>query len=172
MKTPVMGSIFWGLIAVAVGMVGFAVYQSDQRAGKPRYEAQRPVAAAGALSSQQPFHDFGEVSMAAGKITHRFRIRNTAATPVAINRMYTSCMCTEATLYTPSGRKGPFGMPGHGAVPSVYEVIAQGGAADVAVVFDPAAHGPAGVGLTERTVTIRSDDGGQLDLRFVAMVKP
>ncbi|MGQ0526004.1 MAG: DUF1573 domain-containing protein [Betaproteobacteria bacterium] len=172
MKAPVMSSIFWGLIALAVGMVGFGIYKADQRVAKPRYESQRPVAVAGALASQQPFHDFGQISMAAGKVAHRFRVWNTGATAVTINRLYTSCMCTEATLYTPSGRKGPFGMPGHGPLPAVHQVIGPGGMAEVAIVFDPAAHGPAGVGPTERVVTIRSDDGGQLDLRFVAMVKP
>lgn len=173
MRTPsVLGSIFWTLIALAVAMVGFGIYRSQEKAAKPRYESQRQVTAVGALSSPQPFFDFGDISMAAGKVAHRFSISNTGAAPITINRMYTSCMCTEATLITLGGKKGPFGMPGHGTFPSLFETLSPGGSAQVEVVFDPAAHGPAGVGPTERVVTIRSYESLPLELRFTAMVKP
>ena len=45
-------------------------------------------------------------------------------------------------------------------------------AAYLDVVFDPAAHGPAGVGPTERAVTIESDAGEPLVLGFTALVRP
>ena len=172
----VMSIIFWGLIAFAGALVAFGIYRSQENAAKPRYEVQSPVAAANAatrqLVSPEPFFSFGNISMAAGKVSHRFEIRNTGASDITVNKIYTSCMCTVATLITPAGRKGPFGMPGHSAVPAIFETIPPGGNAQVDVVFDPAAHGPAGVGPTDRIVTIRTNESRPLELRFSAMVRP
>ena len=177
MRLPgVMSSIFWGLIAFAVALVAFAIFRSQENAAKPRHEAQPPVAianaATGPLMSPEPFFDFGNISMAAGKVSRNFRIRNTGDSPITINKISTSCMCTVATLITPAGSKGPFGMPGHGFIPAIFETIPPGGGAQVEVVFDPAAHGPAGVGPTERVVTIRTNETAPLELGFRAVVKP
>jgi hypothetical protein len=174
MKPPgVMSSIFWGLIAFAVVVVALAIFRSQENAAKPRYESPPPrVATVGPLSSPESFFDFGNLSMAAGKVSHRFRIRNTGDSPVTINKIYTSCMCTTATLITLAGKRGPFGMPGHGVVPAIFETIAPGSGAQVEVVFDPAAHGPAGVGPTDRVVTIHTNESRPLELRFRAMVQP
>jgi hypothetical protein len=170
-----MSSIFWGLIAFAVTLVGFGIYRSDN-AAKQRHDAQVPVASAnaatGPLLSPEPFFDFGSISMAAGKVSHAFKITNTGNSAVTINKMYTSCMCTVATLKTPAGTKGPFGMPGHGFIPAIFETIPPGGSAQVEVVFDPAAHGPAGVGPTDRVVTIQTNEAPPLALRIAALVKP
>jgi hypothetical protein len=172
MKPPVvMNVIFYGLIAVSVTVVAFGIFRSQENVANPRADSARQVAAASPLVASEPFFDFGNISMAAGKVSRRHTIRNTAASPVTITRVYTSCMCTDATLITPSGRKGPFGMPGHGPLPSISESVPPGGTVLVDVVFDPAAHGPAGIGLTERIVTIRTG-ASQLDLRFRANVRP
>ena len=42
----------------------------------------------------------------------------------------------------------------------------------VEVVFDPAAHGPAGIGPIERVVTIENSAGRPLELAFNATVTP
>jgi len=125
-----------------------------------------------ALISDTPSFDFGRISMAQGKVSHRYSIQNTGEKPLSITKMFTSCMCTTATLITRSAQKGPFGMPGHGWLPSISETLAPGEAAQVDVVFDPAAHGPAGVGPTARTVTVVNDAGLALELRFNALVTP
>lgn len=124
------------------------------------------------LASDTPSFDFGRISMAKGKVSHRYSIRNSGPTPLTITKMFTSCMCTTATLITSSAKKGPFGMPGHGWLESISERLAPGEVAQVDVVFDPAAHGPAGVGPTVRTVTVVNDAGLALELRFNATVTP
>ena len=43
-------------------------------------------------------YDFGTISMAEGKVKNAFKIINTSNEAVIINKMYTSCMCTTATL--------------------------------------------------------------------------
>ncbi len=126
----------------------------------------------GVLAAVEQNFDFGTISMAAGKVSHTFAIKNTGTNEVVINKMYTSCMCTEATLVKSGKKLGPFGMPGHGFIPNINEAISPGGEARVEVVFDPAAHGPAGIGRIQRTVIIENNSGRPLEFGFTAMVTP
>lgn len=103
--------------------------------------------------------DFGRISMKAGRVSHRFLI-TASSTPRTIMRISTSCMCTEAFLLDADGaRQGPFGMAGHGALPVTLksETVAPGESRILEVVFDPAAHGPAGVGAIERAVVVEGE---------------
>lgn len=156
-----------GIIAVLV-----ILFAAGRLAGnKPEGGGGRNAAAA-VLSAETTSHDFGRISMADGIVKKIFTISNTTATPVLIEKIYTSCMCTEAVLKTPSGDKGPFGMPGHGVVPSVREEVEAGGTRELVVSFDPAAHGPAGVGRIERLVSVVTDDGGTVEFTIRATVTP
>lgn len=117
--------------------------------------------------------DFGSISMRAGKVKHSFSIKNGSSTPVRITKLYTSCMCTTAELITAKERVGPFGMPGHGFGGSEVNVmVAPQEEATVEAVFDPAAHGPAGVGSIERAVYVETENGVPVELRFTAQVTP
>ena len=174
----------YALVAGTAIVILFGIYFSSQKTSpQPRSGYQEQPAAgqsaagqfsgANALASIAPLFNFGKISMAAGNVSHRYWIRNTGAAPLTITRITTSCMCTVATLITPAGRTyGPFGMPGHAPIPNLEERLAPGEAAQVEIVFDPAAHGPAGIGRNDRTVTIRNDAGRPLELRFNAMVSP
>lgn len=117
-------------------------------------------------------YNFGTISMAAGKVTHSFKIKNTGNETVTINKMYTSCMCTTALLRKGDKQFGPYGMPGHGAIPKIGQAINPNEEATVEVIFDPAAHGPAGVGRIQRTVTIENNAGQPLELGFTVLVTP
>lgn len=130
------------------------------------------IPAAGGLQARETSFDFGSISMAAGNVTHRFWIRNESEASVLIRRIYTSCMCTTATLVKGMKIINRYGMPGHGPLPAVNESLKAGEAAYVDVVFDPAAHGPAGLGPTQRVVTIESDGGQPVELQFAANVRP
>jgi len=117
-------------------------------------------------------YDFGTISMAGGEVRHQFKIKNTSNEAVIINKIYTSCMCTVASLSTKNGQFGPFGMPGHGAVPRIDQQVNSNEEATVEIVFDPAAHGPAGIGQIHRTITIENSGGQSVELQFAAMVTP
>ncbi len=128
---------------------------------------------AGALSAPETNFNFGLISMAKGKVTHRYWISNAGTEPILIRKMYTSCMCTTAALVKTSGRKfDPVGMTGHGSMPTINEPMNPGEQAIIEVVFDPAAHGPAGIGPTDRVVTIETSAGRPLELAFTANVTP
>jgi len=130
------------------------------------------IPAVGGLRAREADFDFGSISMAAGNVTHRFWFRNESPGAVLIRRIYTSCMCTTATFVKGMKIINSYGMPGHGPLPAVNESLKPGEAAFVDVVFDPAAHGPAGLGPTQRVVTIESDGGRPLELHFAATVRP
>ena len=131
------------------------------------------VSPAGALRARETNFNFGSISMAAGKVTHLYRFRNAGAEPIVLGKMYTSCMCTTAALVKSSGRKfAPVGMPGHTPIPALNETMQPNEEAMVEVVFDPAAHGPAGIGPIDRVVTIENSAGQPLELAFRANVKP
>lgn len=117
-------------------------------------------------------HDFGTISMAEGNVSHTFKITNNSEGTVVINKLYTSCMCTTAKLFLSGKQFGPFSMPGHGAIPKVDQSINPGEEAEIEVVFDPQAHGPAGVGKIQRTITIENNAGQPIVLQFSAIVTP
>lgn len=145
-------------------------------AAKPGPAAKAPARLAAPsqsdLSAQAPSFDFGTVSMAAGNVTHRYKIKNANAAPVIIRKISTSCMCTTAQLVKGGKKLAIYGMPGHGYVPNLDEPIAPGEQAVVEVVFDPAAHGPAGIGRVERLVTVYTGAAQALELSFNALVTP
>jgi hypothetical protein len=168
--------ILYGLIAISIVAIGFGIYQSQQKAVTAQAAPVAPAQAAqqpGALVSARPNYNFGTISMAAGKVSTTYRIKNEGAAALPLDKIYTSCMCTEATLITASGRKqGPFGMPGHGPLKPATGQLAPGETALLEVVFDPAAHGPSGVGRIERVITVETKGAAPLELGMVAMVRP
>lgn len=154
-------------IVILLGVIWFA------RPDSPDVFRGAMSAASGALAAVgSDTYDFGTLSMKNGVARYSFALRNTSAAPVTVRKMYTSCMCTTATLVVGTTRLGPVGMPGHGAIPSLDQVIGPNEEASVEVVFDPAAHGPAGVGRIQRSITLEQDSGAPLELQFSAMVTP
>ena len=94
-------------------------------------------------------------------------------TDIFIPSIVTSCMCTKAFIIEPSGlTKGPFGMPGMGYVPPANETIKAGESLIIRVVYDPNAHGPAGVGPINRLVILTDKFGGKLQFEIKALVTP
>lgn len=129
-------------------------------------------APAGALTVDERFFDFGEISMVNGKVKHNFKVKNLSANPVSVEKIYTSCMCTSGTLILKDKRFGPFGMPGHSATPKVSQILNPSEEAVIEAEFDPSAHGPAGVGVIQRAIYIETENGGKIELGFKAAVAP
>ena len=126
----------------------------------------------GFLTAEEMTFDFGMVPMYGGKVKHNFTLKNKGQGPVKISKIYTSCMCTEATLVINKSSKGlaplkagPFGMPGHGGlVTFANQEIGTGEEAVIEVEVDPAAHGPQGTGPAKKVVYIEMDDSQKIQL--------
>lgn len=161
-------------ILILSGMIIAAMPEpGPARAGIAAPRPAAPAGPSGALRARESLFKFGSISMAAGKVSHVYRFRNVSERPVVLEKMYTSCMCTTAALIKSSGRKfAPVGMPGHAPIPALNEALQPQEEAMVEVVFDPAAHGPAGIGPIERVVTIENSTGRPFELAFNANVTP
>ena len=158
-------------IGIAVVVLGGLVWMA--RPGTQSNSIASPASSNGTLTVEEANnYDFGAISMAAGKVKHTFKIKNIGDENVVIDKIYTSCMCTTATLTNGGRQFGPYGMPGHGAIPKINETVNPNGEAAVEVVFDPAAHGPAGVGRIQRSITIENNAGRPVELLFAAVVTP
>jgi hypothetical protein len=125
------------------------------------------------LTAPEIFDDFGTISMKNGNVTKEFTVENTTDQDINVSTVLTSCMCTSAFMVLPDGNiKGPFKMPGMGYVPPANEVIKAGENRIIRVVYDPNAHGPAGVGRINRFVTLTDESGGTVQLEIKALVTP
>ena len=155
--------ITWVTI-IAIGIAGIIL------AASPKKE---PVLKAGEHSgSSEQSYDFGKISMAKGNVSHAFEVKNNSSEPLKIEKIYTSCMCTTALLAIGDELSGPFGMPGHGMIPPVKKTLSPGATASLEVIFDPQAHGPAGLGKVERIVYVETGDGEVQEFKFTAEVAP
>ena len=125
-----------------------------------------------AISVSETDYDFGTIRMANGKVNRLFQIKNTSLEPVLLDKLYTSCMCTSALFDAQGKKSGPFGMPGHGLVPKLNRTLNPGEEATIEVVFDPNAHGPAGVGPFERQIYLDGDGSNLLTLQIKGVVTP
>ena len=155
--------VFGGLIAILGSNT--ASNEKNELSNSAKYSAN-------VLVSQENSFDFGTISMKNGKVSHIFEIQNKENEPVIIEKVYTSCMCTIAYISTADGKKyGGFGMPGHTSANTKIEVK-PGEKTSVEVVFDPAAHGPSGVGLAQRSVYLETNSAKspKLEFAFQAMV--
>jgi hypothetical protein len=124
-----------------------------------------------ALRAQPARYDFGRVPLAGGDVTTRYVVTNVTDGPVRLRDIYTSCNCTTATLRFGDGTvAGPFGMPGHELPVSYDRVVQPGESFQVQVRFNPAAHGPRGVGHVTRSIVMKPVGGPALEFVFTATV--
>ncbi|PIR96573.1 MAG: hypothetical protein COT92_00310 [Candidatus Doudnabacteria bacterium CG10_big_fil_rev_8_21_14_0_10_42_18] len=161
----------WIIIALTVFVLLIGAGLMFSSSPSPATNSQNQ-AVSGALSAEASFYDFGTISMKDGDVSKAFPISNSSESPVTIAKLYTSCMCTKAKLKTPEREFGPYGMAGHGIIPRIDASLEGGQQAEVEVVFDPAAHGPAGIGPISREVYVETTDGKKLTLSFKANVTP
>ncbi|MDO8569433.1 MAG: DUF1573 domain-containing protein [bacterium] len=125
------------------------------------------------LIAKEVFYDFGTISMENGNVSKIFQVVNSGSKDIGLPSLTTSCMCTKAYFIEPNGnKKGPFGMPGMGFVPKLNAVIKAGQSANIEVVYDPNAHGPAGVGVIDRFVYLTDASENTLQFEIKAVVTP
>ncbi len=161
-----MRKALWWTLTV-VGVFAFLII-----IGKPS-ESLSQQTARGELEAVERTYNFGTISMKDGKVKHIFEIKNSTDKPLTITKLYTSCMCTTAELTAGTQKAGPFGMQGHGgSIPDISIRLAAGESAEVEAVYDPAAHGSAGVGDIKRSIYVSSKGNANFELTFTARVRP
>ena len=165
-KKAVIG-IFLGTIILIGGLAWIAKPTANNpNNGQVNYTAS-------SLKSDTTFFDFGTISMKDGDVTKEFTVTNPTDKDILVTTLETSCMCTKAFMVRPDGTtKGPFGMRSMGYAWPINDTIKAGENRIVRVVYDPNAHGPAGVGPTDRFAILTEESGGQLQFEIKALVMP
>ena len=127
----------------------------------------------GSLVASETLYDFGTISMKNGDVTKDFIFANPTSADIVVRGVETSCMCTSALLVRPDGSsKGPFSMPGMGSLTRTNDTIKAGESRTLRVIYDPNAHGPAGVGQINRFVTVTDASGDTIRFEIKALVTP
>lgn len=155
-------------LLIILGIIGLIWWGSKNQ--KPTVQSNGSKSS---LTSSEYVYDFGTISMKNGNVTKDFTITNPTDKDILLSSVSTSCMCTNAFIINSDGnKKGPFGMSGHGYVPPANETIKARGSSTIQVVYDPNAHGPAGVGFIDRFVTLVDENGQELQIEVKATVTP
>lgn len=163
-----MNKIIIIITLVVVGFIGLMIWGKSVQT-----TAEADTGAISNLDFSEKLYDFGTISMKNGLVTKDFTVTNNTDKDIVIPSLVTSCMCTKAFFVKSDGTtKGPFGMPSMGYVPPLNETIKVGESRIVRAVYDPNAHGPAGVGQIDRFLILTDAAGGKAQLEIKAMVTP
>jgi len=113
-------------------------------------------------------YQLGDVPINGGIVTKEYEIKNTTGQTLKLKKITTSCMCTQAKVVVGEEETRFFGMEhGMDKNPTISFEINSQETGKVVVTFDPAAHGPEGVGPFERIVWLNfSDPAGVKELKF------
>ena len=160
---------------IVVAVIGYLLVLSYKKSASTTASVQgvEQSGAKSLLAAPEVFYDFGTISMKNNDVTKEFTVTNPTDKDITVATVLTSCMCTSAFVVEPDGTtKGPFKMPGMGYVPPANEIIKAGESRVIRIVYDPNAHGPAGVGAIDRFVTLTDTSGGMVQLEIKALVTP
>ncbi len=163
--------VLLGALACGDREAGSSNVQAQQAVPRSMLELERQQTES-PLKADRLSHDFGSIPINGGNVETVFRISNSASSSLRLVAIYTSCGCTSAAIdFADGSQAGPFGMPGHAGVQTkIDRTVDVGEEFSVRVAFDPAAHGPGGLGRITRVVTIHTADGGTAQLTIAANV--
>lgn len=111
----------------------------------------------------QKTFDWGQIPYSGGNVSKTFTIKNTGTDTLQLTNAKTSCTCTKAQIVI-DGKSSPY-FSMHSTSGWMGEVKA-GSQAQLTVIFDPAFHGPTGVGVIERLVSVETNDASNSNLEF------
>lgn len=115
-----------------------------------------------ATADQRNF-DWGKINMKGGNVSKIFTIKNTGTDTLKLTNIKTSCHCTKAQVKIGNTSSPYFGM--NSVSPWIGEVL-PGQEAELEVTFDPAYHGPQGVGPINRLVALETSDKSNSRIEF------
>ena len=140
-------------LAVVVGLAFFLSAKGSQEKTLVTTEVQ-------GIQAAVTNYNLGEVPINGGIVTKEYEIKNTSGKDMELKKIATSCMCTSASVKVGDDETRFFSMEmGGDKNPLISTRLKKDETAKVTVRFDPAAHGPQGVGLFDRIVWLYFDQG-------------
>ena len=112
--------------------------------------------------------EFGEVPLKGGNVMKSYAVKNVGTAPLLVANMGTSCMCTTVQLKTRDGTSPKFAMHQKSEWKGT---IAPGESGEVEVVFDPAFHGPTGLGDISRMIKFETNDPNNRNVELTLVGK-
>lgn len=152
--------IIIGFIILTLLILGGGVYILSQTTTSPAAVTSFQNAKA---SVGQKTHDWGIIPYSGGNVSKTFTIKNTGTNVLQLTNIKTSCACTYAQIIIDGKTSPTFGMH---TTSSWVGGVTAGKEANLTVVFDPAFHGPSGVGAIERLVSVETNDIQNPKLEF------
>lgn len=143
--------IIIGLIVLTMLILGGGVYFLSSTATSTQVTPSQNVK----VEIPERTFDWGNIPYSGGNATKTFTIKNTGTGVLQLSGVKTSCTCTKAQV-TIDGKGSPY-FSMHSTTGWVGEV-APGKEAQLLVIFDPAFHGPTGVGPVERLISLETND--------------
>ncbi len=152
--------IILALIILTVSIVVGGIYLLSATTNTPQVVISQN---AKAYVADPTSFDWGNIPMYKGNVVRTFTIKNTGTDTLKLYNIKTSCHCTKAYV-TINGNNSPsFGMD---SLSSWVGEVSAGMETKLTVVFDPAYHGPAGVGPINRFVSVETNDRANTKLTF------
>ncbi len=141
------------LIFTALIIVG-AILFSQNSSSKTNLQK----TAGASVQTLETSFDFKDIPYGGGKAKHSFKVKNIGSKDLTVANLSTSCMCTDVYLQTKNGHGPEFGMKGMANASSWTGILKPNEEGQVIAVFDPAFHGPSGVGPISRLVSFETND--------------
>jgi len=110
-------------------------------------------------------HDWGTIGINDGKVSTTYTIKNEGTEPMKLFNISTSCMCTTAQVKIGEETSPEFGMHSNSQYTAT---LPAGKTAEVIATFDPAFHGPSGIGAITREIIVETNDKSNPQLSFTA----
>ncbi len=111
----------------------------------------------------QKNYDWGQIPFGGGNVSKTFTIKNSGTDILKLANVKTSCHCTKAQVEIDGQTSPYFGMNG---ISSWIGQVTPGKEAKLTVIFDPAYHGPQGIGSINRLVSVETNDASNQKIEF------
>lgn len=151
--------IITGLILLTLLILGGGVFVLSATSSQPKITVSQNAR----VEVSEKTFDWGNIPYGGGNVSKTFTIKNTGSDPLKLTNIKTSCTCTKAQIAI-DGKVSPY-FSMHSTLSWVGEV-AVGKSAELTVIFDPAFHGPTGVGPIERFISLETNDVQNPKLEF------
>ncbi len=148
-----------GILLGSVALITGGVFLTTKLGTPTNVKLSNNARAAVAVTTK----DWGDMGIDKGKVEADFPIKNTGSETLKLYNITTSCMCTLAHLTINSVDSPSFRM---GDRSDYVADVAPGSTATLKVVFDPAFHGPNGVGPVQRQAIVETNDPQNSKLEF------
>lgn len=154
-KKIIIGIVLFTILLLAGGVVSSS--------GRDSTSATITASQSAKATVDQKNYDWGQINIKGGNVSKTFTIKNTGTDILKLMNIKTSCHCTKAQVKIGNTSSPSFGM---NSVSSWIGEVPPRQEAKLEVVFDPAYHGPQGIGLISRLVSVETNDKNNSRIEF------